>query len=94
MIQPLSSPTHESLILEDVELNNVPVAVQDQVEMSISQEAQRQWLHTVKGTATRQMDPTNIQDPIPPFHKPGSLLSGEKSFQTSIRSHIRIDALL
>jgi len=36
------SPTHGSLILENVQLNNVPVAVQDQVEMSISQEAQRQ----------------------------------------------------
>lgn len=78
-------PTGGSLILENVQLNNVPIAVQGPGATTAL--AGSTGASTItgwgEGHSYTPAGPTNFEGPITPFDKPGALLDGSKFYERS-----------
>lgn len=75
-------PTAGSLILENVQLNNVPVAIQNQDDTVLTGGTTTiaAW---GEGHAYTPNGPNTIMNPIAPNARPGSLLQGNRYYQRS-----------
>lgn len=86
------TPTHGSLVIENVQLNNVPVAVQGPGGSVYLAGGTTTIAAYGQGHAYTPNGPTNIQGPIPPFDKPGSLLKEGKFYERSKPQYAAIPA--
>jgi len=86
------SPAHGSLVIENGQLNNVPVAVQGPSGSVYLAGGTTTIAAYGQGHAYTPNGPTNIQGPIPPFDKPGSLLKGGKFYERSKPQYAAIPA--
>ena len=77
-------PTAGSLIIENVQLNNVPVAVQGPSGVSLAGTTGSTTIAAWgEGHSYTPNGPNNFQGPITPFNRPGSLLQGSRFYERS-----------
>ena len=77
-------PTGGSLIIENVQLNNVPVAVQGPDGVALAGTTGSTTIAAWgEGHSYTPNGPNNFEGPITPFSRPGSLLQGSRYYERS-----------